>query len=47
MYKIKKSYLGTVLKYAMKTSIDVRGVYEKEIWNKHGFRDTILEEVEK
>lgn len=47
MYKIKKSYLGMVLKYGMKTSIDVRGVYDKETWNKNGYKDTILEEVEK
>jgi hypothetical protein len=45
MYKIKEKYLGMVLKYAMKTSIDVRGVYDKNTWNANGFKDSILEEV--
>jgi hypothetical protein len=45
MYKIKAKYLGMVLKYSMKTGIDITGVYDKATWNKNGFKDIILEEV--
>ena len=47
MYKIKAKYLGMVLKYSMKTGIDITGVYDKATWNKNGFKDIILEEVQK
>lgn len=45
MYKIKKRYLNMVLKYAMKNDLDVMGVYDKETWNKKGFKDSILEKI--
>ena len=44
-YKIADKYLNTVIRYAMNTKLDIRGVYTKEEWNKYGFKDTILEEV--
>ena len=47
MYKIKAKYLGMVLKYSMKSGIDITGVYDKATWNKNGFKDIILEEVQK
>jgi hypothetical protein len=42
MYKIKEKWLNTVLKYGMKTALDVRGTYTKEEWNKNGYKDSIL-----
>lgn len=45
MYKIKESMLKHIVKYSMNTSLDVKGTYSKEEWNKNGFKDSILEEV--
>jgi len=45
MYKIKKKYLNMVLRYAMKNDFDVMGAYDKETWNKNGYKDSILEKV--
>ena len=45
MYKIKKKYLNMVLRYAMKNGFDVMGVYDKETWNKKGYKDSMLEKV--
>ena len=44
-YKIADKYLNTVIRYAMNTKLNIRGVYTKEEWNKSGFKDSILEEV--
>lgn len=44
MYKIKEKFLNQVFKYA-KTNLNLRGTYSKEIWNKNGFKDNILEKV--
>jgi hypothetical protein len=45
MYKIKESMLKHIAKYSMNTSLDTKGTYSKEEWNKNGFKDSILEEV--
>jgi hypothetical protein len=45
MYKIKEKMLNHIMKYSMKTSLDLKGTYSKEEWNKNGFSDSILEEV--
>jgi hypothetical protein len=29
----------------MKTSLDLKGTYSKEEWNKNGFKDSILEKA--
>jgi hypothetical protein len=44
MFKIKEKYKTLVAKYAF-TKLDINSVYIKEIWNKAGFKDSILEEV--
>jgi hypothetical protein len=45
MYRIKSKWIGTVLKYSMKTKLDVKGAYTKADWNKNGFKDSILEKI--
>ena len=45
MYKIKAKYIAFMFKYAH-TTLDINGVYSKETWNKAGFLDRVLEEVE-
>jgi shikimate kinase len=47
MYKIKAKYLEMVLKYSMKTGINITGAYDKATWNINGFKDMVLEEVKK
>jgi hypothetical protein len=47
MYKVRAKYLGMVLKFSMKTDIDIMGVYDKDTWNRNGFKDMVLEEIEK
>ena len=34
-----------VIMYSMKTGLDINGIHTKEEWNKNGFKDSILEEV--
>ena len=31
--------------YSAKTELDIFGFYTMEVWNKHGFKESILEEV--
>jgi hypothetical protein len=45
LFKIKSKYLNHMFKYAH-TELDLNGAYDKETWNKAGFGDQILEEVE-
>lgn len=45
MYEIKKKYRNRVAMYAMKTKLDINGIYTKEEWNRNGFKDSILEKV--
>ena len=45
MYRIKKSMLNHLMKYSIKTSLDLKGTYSKEEWNKNGFKDSMLEKV--
>jgi hypothetical protein len=44
MYKIKEKWIGFMLKYAW-TKLDVTGEYDKETWNKSGFKDSVLEKI--
>lgn len=45
MYRIKSEYVSFIKKMAW-TCLDViNGVYDKETWNKAGFKDYLLEEV--
>jgi hypothetical protein len=44
LFKIKAKYLNHMFKYA-KTSLDLKGAYDKETWHKAGFGDLVLEEV--
>jgi hypothetical protein len=45
MYKIKAKYVSFLSKNAW-TKLDVvNGIYDKEIWNKAGFKDSVLEEI--
>jgi len=46
MYKIADKYKAMVTKYAW-TKLDLNGVYTKETWNKAGFKDSILVEINK
>ncbi len=45
LFKIKSKYLSYMLRYSH-TKLDLNGMYDKETWNKNGFKDQILEEVE-
>jgi len=44
LFKIKDKYLNHMFKYA-KTSLDLKGAYDKETWNRAGFGDSMLEEA--
>ena len=46
MYKIKDRYKNHIAKYAH-TKLDINGIYDKETWNKAGFKDQLLDEVSK
>jgi hypothetical protein len=41
-YKIKEKYKSFLATYAW-TKLDLNGSYTKEVWNKAGFKDSILE----
>jgi hypothetical protein len=43
-FKIKEKYKSHLAKYA-KTSLDLNGTYTKDKWNKAGFKDSLLENV--
>ena len=45
MYKIKDKYLNHVMRYSMKSNLDLTGIYTKQDWNNNGFKDEILELV--
>ena len=45
MYRLKEKYKVMVVKYAMKTKLDINGVYTKDDWNSNGYKDTILEKI--
>ena len=42
MYKIKERLKRHLFKYA-KTKLDLNSSYDKETWNKAGFKDEVLE----
>jgi hypothetical protein len=44
MYKIKDKYKRQIAMYAH-TTLNINGVYDKETWNKAGFKDIVLERV--
>lgn len=44
MYKIADKWKKHIFKYAS-TKLDLNGIYSKEIWNKNGFQDKVLEKI--
>ena len=44
LFKIKDKYKSHLARYAH-TTLDLNGNYTKEEWNKHGFKDSLLENV--
>lgn len=45
VYRIQKKWLNHVMKYAMKSRIDLTGVYSLKVWNDNGYDKRILEVV--
>jgi len=44
LYKIKDKWKKHMFKYAA-TKLDLNGEYTKDVWNKAGFKDSLLIEV--
>lgn len=42
-YKIKEKFMTHISKFPLVTPLDIKGKYTKEVWNKHGFKDGLLE----
>jgi hypothetical protein len=45
LFKIKAKYKSHLARYAW-TKLDLNGCYTKAEWNKHGFRESLLEKCE-